>query len=329
MTSRMEWPLEKFENAAARLEPFIARTPLVPSVWLSEAVQADVWLKLEMTQVTGSFKFRGALNAVMLMAERPDGPRSVVTASAGNHGVAVAWAARRFGMRARVHVPASAPAAKRHALRRLGAEVVEAPDYDAAESRARDEAAATGETYLSPYDNDDVIAGAGTIAVEMLRDRPQLDAIIAPLGGGGLLSGVALVSRQLAEHHSRTPPVVVGAEAEASPVFSSSLAAGQVVEVRVFPSLADGLVGNMDPKSRTFALVRDHVDRVSVVAEDSIRVAMRGLVMQERLIAEGASATAVGALLQGGLGLAGKQVGIILTGRNVDWDVISSVVSLA
>ena len=129
--------------------------------------------------------------------------------------------------------------------------------------------------------------------------------------------------------NSTRAPVIVGAEAEASPVFSSSLAAGQVVEVRVFKTLADGLAGNMDPKSRTFALVRDHVDRVSVVAEDSIRVAMRGLVRQERLIAEGASATAVGALLQGGLDLAGKHVGVILTGRNVDWDVISSVVSPA
>lgn len=310
------------EAAAARLAPSITRTPMIPCRWLSEKTGSEVWLKLEMLQLTGSFKLRGALNAVIRMADSSVRNRTIVTASAGNHGVAVAWAAKQFGMHARVHVPASAPAAKRDALIRLGAELIEAPDYDAAEARARSEASASGDVYLSPYDHRDVIAGAATITVEMLADRPDLDAIVAPLGGGGLLAGTAIAARHLAHRQSRTPPVVIGAEAQASPVFSASLAAGHVVEVQVHPTLADGLAGNMDPQSRTFALVRDHVDRVALVAEDSIRIAMRGLLEQEHLIVEGASATAVGALLQGGLNLSGKRVGVILTGRNVDWDVL-------
>jgi threonine dehydratase len=325
MTSTAGPDFGEIEDAAARLAPFITRTPMIACRWLSEKTKADVWLKLEMLQLTGSFKLRGALNAVMRMADSSVRNRTLVTASAGNHGVAVAWAARQFGMHARVHVPASAPAAKRDALVRLGAELIEAPDYDAAEARARADAASSGDVYLSPYDHRDVIAGAATIAMEMLADRPDLDALVAPIGGGGLLAGTAIAARLLAHRESRTPPVVIGAEAEASPVFSASLAAGQVVEVRVHPTLADGLAGNMDPHSGTFALVRDHVDRIAVVAEDSIRLAMRGLLEQEHLIVEGASATAIGALLQGGLDLAGKKVGVILTGRNVDRDVVLQV----
>lgn len=311
--------------AAARLAPHIVRTPLVPSPWLSAAAGADVWLKLEMTQVTGSFKLRGALNAVARLADGLAAGRTIVTASAGNHGMAVAWAARLFGLRVRVHLPASAPAAKRDMLGRLGADVLEAPDYDAAEARARAEANTDAAVYLSPYDNDSVISGAGTVAAEMLDDRPDLDVIVAPLGGGGLLAGTAIAARGHAARLGRTPPLIVGAEAEASPVFSTALAAGRVTPVLVRPTLADGLAGNLDPNSRTFPLVRDLADRVAVVAEDSIRLAMRGLIEQERLIVEGASATAVGALLQGGLDLTGRSVGVILTGRNVDVSAVRDV----
>lgn len=303
--------------AARRLRSLVVRTPLLQSAWLSKAVGGDVRLKLESLHPTGSFKVRGALNALTVLTEtRPD-VRTVVTASAGNHGSALAWAARRLGLTARVYIPATAPAAKREQLRRLGAELVEADTYDAAERRAIDEAARSADVFVSPYNDRDVIAGAGTAALEMFDDEPDLDVVVVPLGGGGLLSGAGLAARA-----RRAQAVVIGAEAEASPAFTAALAAGRTVHIDVRPTLADGLAGNLEPDSQTFPLVRDLAHRVAVVPESSIVEAIRGLVLRERLVAEGASATAVGALLHGGLDLAGRRVGVILTGRNIDGDVL-------
>ena len=307
--------IEDVEQAAVRIRRYASRTPLMRSEWLSAVTGAEVWLKLEIVQGTGSFKLRGAANAIARLREaRPD-VRSVTTASAGNHGLALATAGAAMGVSVRVHLPASAPEAKRGALKRLGAEVIEAPSYDQAEANAQEEIARTGAVFISAYSHSDVIAGAGTAALEMLEDQPSLDTFLVPLGGGGLLSGTAIVAR------ARVPAaLVVGAEAEASPVFTGALAAGRPVTVPVAHTVADGLAGNMEPDSQTFAIVRDLVDRVVLVPEPAIVSAMRDIFVRERLIAEGAGATAVGAALHCGLPLAGRRVGILLTGRNVDGD---------
>jgi threonine dehydratase len=201
-----------------------------------------------------------------------------------------------------------------------GAELIEAPDYDAAENEARLDAERTGAPYISPYNHPDVIAGAGTVALEMLQDEPGLSAIIVPLGGGGLLAGAAMVARA----HSR-PVRMIGAEAEASPVFTTALAAGAITPVIVSATLADGLAGNLEPGSSTFAMVQELVDAVALVAESSIETAMRNLLYRERVVAEGAGATAVAALLQGGLDLSGGPVGVMVTGRNVDASVLKRI----
>ena len=313
--------LADIEAAARRIAPFVWHTPIVRSPWLSAVTRADVWLKLEVVQTTGSFKLRGATNALALQSERHHGLTDIVTASAGNHGLAVAWAARELGLTVRAYVPASAPAVKRQTMRSLGATVIETADYDQAEAHAHDDAERTGGCYVSPYNDLDVIAGAGTVALEMVADCPTLDTIVVPLGGGGLLTGTAVVARS-----TMRSPWVIGAEAEASPVFTTSLAAGRIVTVDVKSTLADGLAGNLEPGSRTFEFVSDLADRILLVAEGSIDLAMRELVRRERLVAEGASATAVGGLLQGGVDLAGRTVGVILSGRNVDADVIARVV---
>jgi len=310
------------EAAARRIASFVWHTPLIRSPWLSSVTGADVWLKLETVQTTGSYKMRGAANALTRMTEQRPDAAVVITASAGNHGLAVAWAAKQLGMQARVHVPATAPAVKKDSLAALGAVVVEAPSYDEAEDRGHEDAERRGTMFLSAYSGSDVIAGAGTVALEMFMDEPSLDTIVAPLGGGGLLSGTAIVARAM-----RKDALVIGAEAEASPVFTSALAAGHVVDVRVDPTLADGLAGNMEHESQTFGLVRDLVDHVVLVAESSITLGMRDLIRRERLIAEGAGATGVGALLQRGLDLKGRHVGVILSGRNVDGAVIMRVLS--
>jgi threonine dehydratase len=309
--------------AARRIARLASPTPLIQSSWLSDLAGAPVWLKLEIVQPTGSFKLRGAVNAITRRLEADPGLRGVVTASAGNHGQAVAYVARELGLAARVYVPKTAPEAKRHALRRLGAETIETPTYDDAERQAHEDADRTGTPFLSPYDDDDVIAGAGTVAMEMIAERPELDTFIVPLGGGGLLAGTAIAARA-----NGSTPVVIGVEAAASPVFTTALAAGRQVNVEVRESLADGLAGNMEPDSRTLPIVRDLVTRVVKLDEPVIARAMRELMLRERLVAEGAGAIGVAALLAGGLDVAGRHVGVILSGRNVDERVIRRVLSL-
>jgi threonine dehydratase len=316
--------IDEIVAALDRLPPLAWRTPFVPSAWLSELVGGDVRLKLEIVQQTGSFKIRGAANAIALLKTRHPGVTRIITASAGNHGQAVALAGRRADLPVRVFVPASAPAAKRDALLRLGAEVMLTETYEAAEAAAHADVRAGNGVYVSPYNDPDVVAGAGTAALEMFEAAPHLDTIIAAVGGGGLLSGTGIVARA-AEHSVQ----VIGVEAEASPVFTSAFAANSIVTVNVRPTLADGLAGNLEPGSRTFEWARAVTDQMVAVGESAIAEAMRGLVHHDRLVVEGAGAVGVAALLSPGLGLdlMGRTVGIILSGRNVDADVLARILA--
>lgn len=299
--------------AAARLAGRIRQTPLVHSGRLSKLTAADVWLKLETAQITGSFKIRGATNAIARLRETSPHVTTVTTASAGNHGQALAKAGSEMGITVRVHLPATAPRAKKDALERYGAITLEAPTYDEAERRAREEVARGGVTFISAYSHSDVIAGAGTVALDMMAERPDLDLFVVPLGGGGLLSGTAIWVR-----HHLPSATIIGAEADASPVFTAALREGRPVMVDVDRTVADGLAGNMEPDSQTFPIVRDLVDRVIRVPEAAIVSAMADLAAHEGIVAEGAAATAIGGLLHSGIDLAGRHVGVILSGSNVD-----------
>jgi threonine dehydratase len=299
------------EAAADRIRAHVVRTPLVSSLWLSQLSGAEVWLKLETMQPTGSFKIRGATNAIARLREmRPD-VSSVTTASAGNHGGALARAGASFGVGVRVHLPETAPAIKKDALRQYGATILEADSYDAAEVHAHAEAKNPDVTFVSAYSHSDVIAGAGTTALEMIEERPAIDTLIVPVGGGGLISGAAIVARARI-----AGAMIIGVEAAASPVFTEALRAGRPVTVPVSKTLADGLAGNMEPDSQTFAIVRDLVDRVIQVQEPAIAQAMDELKSREGIIAEGAAAVGVAAILEG-LRLEGRTVGMIISGRNV------------
>ncbi len=310
---------QSIDLAAQRIAPHITRTPLVASPWLSVAAGAPVWLKLETAQITGSFKARGAMHALLALHERSPEVDLVVTASAGNHGQALAWAGKRLGIRVRAYAPSAAADTKKAAMRAHGAELIEADGYDAAEDAARADADRTGMPYISPYNNDDVIAGQGTIALEMLEDAPAIDTFVIAVGGGGLISGCAIVAKDRKE-----PLGVIGAEVESSPVFTAALAAGEITPVQVSPTLADALAGNLEPGSRTFPLVQHLVDGIALVAEGSIETAMRGLYAHHGLVTEGSGAVATAALLQG-LGLSGRHVGIIVCGRNIDLEQFARV----
>jgi len=302
-------------EARRRLAGRLPTTPLLPSSWLSSIAGGSVFLKIESINLTNSFKIRGALNAALRLSESlASQAPTIVTASAGNHGRALALAAEELGLECVVFTPASAPDAKKNAIRRHGAILhSDCADYDAAERGAREFADREGAVYLSPYNHPDVIAGAGTIGLEIIEALPDVDVVVIPLGGGGLASGMGLAIKAAA------PGVaIVGVEVDASTPFTLSLKEGRIAEITPRPSLADGLVGNLEPGSMTFPLVKQVVDRVVTVSEDDLARAITGLAAEERLIVEGAGAAAVASILAGKASAPGQRVIAMVTGGNVD-----------
>jgi threonine dehydratase len=302
-------------EARRRLGTRLPRTPLLPSPWLSSIADGNVFLKIESLNLTNSFKIRGALNAALRLSEGIDSDTTtIVAASAGNHGRSLALAAEELGIPCVIFTPKTAPEAKQMAIRRHGAVLhSDCEDYDAAEAQAKEFAEAEGAVYISPYNHPDVIAGAGTIGLEIVETMPSFDVIVIPIGGGGLASGVGLAIKAAAPHAT-----VVGVEVEASSPFSLSLEAGRITEITPRPSLADGLIGNLEPGSITFPLVKQVVDLVVTVSEDDLARAMKGLATEERLIVEGSGAAAVAAIIAGKAAAPGQRVVALVTGGNVD-----------
>jgi threonine dehydratase len=302
-------------EARRRLGTRIPRTPLLPSSWLSSIADGNVFLKIESLNLTNSFKIRGALNAALRLSEGIDSDTpTVVAASAGNHGRSLALAAEELGIACVIFTPSTAPEAKQAAIRRHGAVLhSDCDDYDAAEKRAKEFAEAEGAVYVSPYNHRDVIAGAGTIGLEIVEAMPAFDVVVVPLGGGGLASGVGLAVKAAAPRAT-----VVGVEVLASAPFTLSLEAGRITEITPRPSLADGLVGNLEAGSMTFPLVKQVVDYIVTIGEDDLARAMKGLATEERLIVEGAGAAAVAAIMAGKASAAGQNVIALVTGGNVD-----------
>ena len=296
------------------------RTPLRASPWLSSRAAADVRLKLEVLQPTFSYKIRGAINAVQkLVDERGREIPALVTASAGNHGRALAHAARIAGLALTVYVPREAPRVKLDAIRAAGAILEPCLDYDDAERRAKAAATTSGALYISPYSHPDVIAGAGTIALEVLDDWPEADVIVVPIGGGGLISGIAIAAA------SYGTASVAGVEVAASNPFTRGLEAGRIVPIDVQPTLADGLAGNLDPETITFEIVRRLVPTIAVVDEDHLREAIAGTVEHEKLVVEGAGAVAIAAILSCRLDVRERRVAVVASGGNIDTDKLRSL----
>ena len=281
-----------------------------------------MFLKLETVQPTFSYKIRGAFNAILTLLERHDRAAPLlVTASAGNHGRALAHAARAAGLSLTVYVPAQAPRAKTDAIRAMGVELIECRDYDEAESRAKEHAASGRALYISPYSHPDVIAGAGTIGLELLEDIRDLHTIVVPVGGGGLVSGIAVAVKS-----GPRSPAVIGIEVEASSPFTASLAARRIVPIDVQPTLADGLAGNLDPDTITFDLVSRLVDDIVVVSESQLRQAIGDVFREEDLVIEGAAAVGIAALTGGRIDVRGRRVAVILSGANINPETIKGLV---
>jgi threonine dehydratase len=299
--------------AGRRLAPHLPSTPLLHSPWLSARASAEVRLKLESLQVTRSFKVRGALNALTRLAARDPRP-VVVTASAGNHGRAIAWAAERLGMRAVVFTPKEAPQAKLGPIRRHGAELRSiAADYEDAEGMAMAFARTTGAVFVSPYSHEDVIAGGGTVALEILATWPEVNTIVVAVGGGGLISGVARFAKA-----TNAAIRIVGVEAAQSSAFSAARRAGRIVPITAGKTLADGLSGNVEPETLTWDYIRDLVDEVVTVSEDDLAEGLRGLIAEDHLIAEGAGIAAVAAVAARRVAVDSARAAVVVSGANID-----------
>ena len=311
--------------AAAAIAGQVERTPLIASPDLSALAGCDIHLKLENLQRTGAFKLRGAL-ARLLMLDAEERSRGVVTASAGNHGHGVAVGAAALGVPACVVLPRGVPLAKLTAIQRAGAEVViTGSGYDEAFVAARDLAARRGAVYIHAFDDPAVIAGQGTVAREMLEDRPDLDAIVVPVGGGGLLAGTALA---IAEAHAGTRAQrmvrLVGVQAAGACAFADAIRGGSIVAGGA-ATIADGIAVR-EPAARTLAIARATGTTMRIVTDEAIARAMVLLLERHKLLAEAAGAAGVAAMLDGPAELAGMRVGIIISGGNIDPNVLGKVV---
>jgi threonine dehydratase len=307
--------------AARRLQDVARRTPLERSAWLSERAGADVWLKLETQQRTGSFKLRGAYNAVASLAAE-DRARGLVTASAGNHGQGVALAASLAGLApAVVFVPAGAPEAKKRRIARYGAELRQVQGcYDDAHHAAEAYAARTGACFVNAFSDPAVVAGQGTVGLEIVQDLPDVRTIVVPVGGGGISGGIGIVARAVGSGIR-----VTGVQTEATSAMHASLAAGRVVSPPYGATLCEGLEGDVD--ARGLALAAEVLDGVVLVTEAAVRRAMRRLFQEEGIVAEGSAAVGVAALLEGAIERIDGPAALVLTGGNVDGDRLAGILA--
>ncbi len=307
-------------KAYNRIKRYIVNTPTMYSEIYSEYVDGHVYLKLENMQITGSFKLRGVLNKII---KNRLSNTTVVSASAGNHGKALAYAANLFNLEAHIFIPSNAPKNKREAIKRFGAKVIEvAGDYDEAEKAAKKYAEEKGLTYISPYNDIDIIYGQGTVGLEISRDAPEIDIIIVPVGGGGLISGISIILKSI------DPDIeIIGVQSSASPSIYESIKSGKIVEVELKESIADGLHGNIEKDSITFEIIRDMVDEIILVDEDDIEKAIINLIKTHQIIVEGAAATSLATLMKYRDRFRDKSTCIILTGRNIDYELLHKLMS--
>lgn len=307
-------------QAHQRIAPYIRRTPLIRSDALSERTAADVWLKLEGQQPTGSFKVRGALTAASRL---PDRTQPVVTASAGNHGLGVAYAAASLGLtNVTIFVPETAPVAKVARLRRFAVRLHQVGrSYEEAHQTAVEHAHAHGAFYLEAYDDRDVVAGQGTAAVEILTELPTVQTLLVPVGGGGLVAGTTVATAALAPAAR-----VVGVQPAASPAALLSLQQGAAIDPYDHePTLADGLAGGFGRVP--FAIAADQIERILLADEATIRRAIFTLLDEELLVVEASGAIAIAPLLTGELDVRGQTVVAVLTGSNIDSAVLRAVLN--
>lgn len=302
--------LSEVYNASRVLKGVARRTPIMFASRLNP--EAKIHLKCENLQNTGSFKLRGAYYKISQLTDE-EKSRGVIACSAGNHAQGVALGATRNGIKSIICLPAGAPVSKVEATKGYGAEVCLVPGvYDDAYAKAVELRDAEGYTFVHPFDDEKVIAGQGTIGLEIIEDMPEVEAVIVPIGGGGLISGVAFAIKQL-----RPDVKVYGVQSEGAPSMYNSLKEGKRVHLDSVKTIADGIAVK-EPGENTFRMISEYVDEVVTVSEDEIAAAILALMEQKKLVSEGAGAVAVAAAMFNKVPIKGKNVVCVVSGGNID-----------
>ncbi|HDR8142069.1 bifunctional threonine ammonia-lyase/L-serine ammonia-lyase TdcB [Bacillus thuringiensis] len=321
ITKKVLLDITDIKKAKEILDVNARKTPLVKSFYLTSKTGGEIYLKLENMQLTGSFKFRGAFNKISQLTNE-EKERGVIACSAGNHAQGVALSSHLLGIRSKIVMPTSAPQAKVDATRGYGSEVILYGDtFDDAKAKCEEIIKETGETYLHPYDDVEVMAGQGTIGLDILDDMWDVDTVIVPIGGGGIISGIAVALK------SFNPSInIIGVQADNVHGMKASYDAGRILEHYEAPTIADGCAVKI-PGNLTFEIVKDLVDEIVTVSEEELEVAMKDLLQRGKAVVEGAGALATAALLAGKVDkyVQGKKVVAVISGGNVDLKRISTV----
>ncbi len=311
---------EKAVNAARCIRPYIRKTPLEKSPFLSQEFKGRIYLKLENWQITGSFKLRGALNKILSL--RPEEKNAgIITASSGNHGAAVAYALHLFDLKGTIFLPDYASPAKLDALRVYQPEIhLFGDDCVKAEIKAQRTADEQNRVFISPYNDPLIVAGQATAGLEIIEQGRKLDFVIVPVGGGGLISGIAGVLK-----HKWPEIEVIGAQPQNSPVMYESIKAGRVVDIPSKPTLSDGTAGGMEAGSITFDICRELVDDFILVSEEEIAAALRWMLQFQHMLVEGAAALSLAALFQQKKRFSEKTGALLITGSKLTLDKLRQV----
>ena len=314
--------LRDIYSARKRIEKYVRKTPLEYSHYLSDLSGGEVWLKLDNQQYTGSFKARGAMNKLLQLSPK-EKARGIVTASSGNHAQGVGYAGKILGVDSTIVVPANTPKVKRDAIELYGVElIIHGDEYMEAERFSRDLEARLGKTHISAYNDLDIIMGQGTVGLEIAEEMPDIDKVLVPVGGGGLISGVGCALKVMA-----ATTEVFGAQSVASPVMYESLRQGRIVDMELEDSYAEGLHGGIEENAVTFELCRKYVDEIILVEEETILRAIRSALVEQHQVIEGAAAVGVAAILKDPERYNDEKICIVISGGNIEIDLLKESMS--
>ncbi len=313
--------IKEIVRAKELIDPYIKKTPLIKSEFFSTLFNSEIYLKLENKQLTNSFKIRGAFNKLLNLTKE-ESIKGIITASSGNHAQAIAISAKELNISAKIIVPKTTPKIKLDKIKKFDVELVlHGENYDEAENEALLLAYSEGRTYVSAYNDKWIIAGQGTIGLEILDELPKVDEVLVPVGGGGLISGIAIAIK-----NSDKKKRITGIQTAACPAMYESLKAGKIVDVDMKESIADGMYGGIEKESMTFDIIKEFVDEIVVVEEETIKDALALLWRKEKLITEGSAAAAIAPLIETTEKFVGKKIVCIISGGNIEDDLFYEII---